>query len=687
MAGKRPTWHEIPTVTAALIWLLPPALKATDRTVRRCVRLLRLIQDAGPGEWSANGAAVTRLATAALKRLPDKPTQLGEILHGLGEIAARSHVSIIEPLIAYLGRRRLRLDKVFAAAFAREAKTHHSVRLDEIAFVQWLSGATTNWNTLVQALAHVERGHRFMGGGRYGLSFTARIVLSLDARAIDACIQANPNKQRLAAIGNAAHTVVLPFNGKARPTALLRSRNAAIGAIGAAALISPLEIMGAPFSFRRCWSVLVEGGIAPSDATWMMGLRLKETIHQRYRLEHGRENDTARLRYVEKNPQSATGGAKNADAELRMLRHRLDSFTERYSRLLPELEDMLIDMAADWPIAGLSDDQMQWLDNVFVDTAEFRHRLGQKIPNGSNRDWLLKRNIERLRDFIGLARTAEEVPLGHFFPDESRFLPLSEWTARSLSILFETDTRGVGKRTSDLVSGVAQAATAFMAQPFIAARKPGPWQSVLTRAACADRFALMVVEIVPQTRRNSVIKLNQLAIDHAFTILSHGQVPHQASDIFFRLTALAIQKMGYQSSPDDVRQIWGLAETLPDFARALALWSSPTLVTKHQELASDLFCRIGALPISQQGQDLQISQMLSLLDMAISACAAAGRSDLIAHVISLWRAAYKDWHAINDTWSESATMLARAVAADGPERIRLRTDSTFAQSYCGRLIG
>jgi hypothetical protein len=277
--------------------------------------------------------------------------------------------------------------------------------------------------------------------------------------------------------------------------------------------------------------------------------------------------------------------------------------------------------------------------------------------------------------------------LGHFFPDESRFLPLSEWTARSLSILFETDTRGVGKRTSDLVSGVAQAATAFMAQPFIAARKPGPWQSVLTRAACADRFALMVVEIVPQTRRNSVIKLNQLAIDHAFTILSHGQVPHQASNIFFRLTALAIQKMGYQSSPDDVRQIWGLAETLPDFARALALWSSPTLVTKHQELASYLFFRIGALPISQQGQDLQISQMLSLLDMAISACAAAGRSDLIAHVISLWRAAYKDWHAINDTWSESATMLARAVAADGPERIRLRTDSTFAQSYCGRLIG
>jgi hypothetical protein len=630
---------------------------------------------------------VTRLAKAALRRLPENPTQLGDILHGLGEIVARSHVSIIEPLIAYLDNRRLRLDKVFAAAFAREAKTSHPVRPDAVAFVQWLSSATTNWNTLRLALDHVERGHRFMGGGRYGLSFTARIILSLDARAIDACICANPNKQRLAAIGNALHSMVFPFDGKARPTVLLRSRNAAIRTIGAVALISPLGIMGAPLSFRSCWSVLVAGGIAPSDATWMMGLRLKDAIHQRYRLEHGRVNETARLHYVEKNPQAAMGGAENADAELRMLRHRLDTYTEHYSRLLPELEGMLIDMAGDWPVAGLSDDQMQWLDNVFVDTAEFRYRLAEKIPNGPNRDWLLKRNVERLRDFIGLTRTANEVPTDHFYPDESRFLPLSEWTARSLNLLFETDRRGAGRRTSDLVSGVAEAATAFMAQPFIAARKPEPWQSILTRAACADRFALMVVEIAPQSGRSGLIGLNQLAIEHAFTILSHGQVPHQASDIFFRLTALAIQNMGYQPSPDDIRQMWGMTETLPNFARALALWSSPALVTRHQALASDLFCQVGALPLSQQGLDLQMSQMLSLLDMAIATCAAAGRTDLIAHVISLWRAAYKDWHAINDTWAESAAMLAAAVAADGPERIHLRTDSTFAQSYCCRLIG
>ena len=670
------------------MWLLPPALNATDRTARRRARLLGLIRDAGQGEWKPDGAAVTRLAKAALRRLPVDPEQLGDILHGLGEIAARSHVSIIELLIAYLGRRRrLRLNKVFAMAFAREAKTRQPVRLDAVAFAQWLSGATTNWDTLTLALSHVEHGHRFIGSGRYGLAFTARIVIGLDARAVDACIRANPNRQRLTAIGNSALAIIFPFDGKPRPAALLRSRNAAIQSIGAAALISLREIMGVPLGFRDCQAMLVAGGIAPSDATWMMGLRIKEAIHQRYRLEDALRNEAARLRYVEKNPQAAMGGAHKADAEMHMLRRRLDSYTERYTKLLPELEAMLTDMAAIWPGDGLSDEQMHWLDNIFVDTAEFRHRLAEKLPPGSNRDWLLRQNIARLQDFLGLAKTPGEVPTSYFSPDERRFQPLADWTSKSLFLLYEADRHGVGKRTSFLVSGVAQAATALMAQPFIAARRPEAWQSILTRAACAYRFALMVVAGVPEVKRNSVTTLNTLALEHAFTILSQGPIPAQASQAFFSLTTQAVHAMYYQPSPDDVREAWGLAQTLPDFARALALWSSPVLVAKHRALASDLFCRLGNLPLSQGGLDLHMSQMVSLLDMAISSCATAGRTDVIAEIVSLWREAYKDWHAINDTWAESAAMLAGAVAADGPDRVQLLADRSFAQSYCVQLIG
>src|ERR1019366_9524959 len=142
--------------------------------------------------------------------------------------------------------------------------------------------------------------------------------------------------------------------------------------------------------------------------------------------------------------------------------------------------------------------QMAALENVFVDTAEFRHRLAEKLPHQANRDRLLERNIARLQEFIGLAKGPAAVSTEYFHPDERRFGPLGKWTAQSLILLYSTDKRGIGKRTSDLISGVASAAERLVAQPFIAGRQPSAWQSIMARAACADRFALTVVGSVPE---------------------------------------------------------------------------------------------------------------------------------------------------------------------------------------------
>jgi hypothetical protein len=79
----------------------------------------------------------------------------------------------------------------------------------------------------------------------------------------------------------------------------------------------------------------------------MSGVRIKRAIHERYWLEQQHEQETARLRYLEQNPDGATGGRRNAEAELQMLRARRDHADERYSKLLPELEEMLSGMATD----------------------------------------------------------------------------------------------------------------------------------------------------------------------------------------------------------------------------------------------------------------------------------------------------------------------------------------------------
>ena len=80
----------------------------------------------------------------------------------------------------------------------------------------------------------------------------------------------------------------------------------------------------------------------------MMGLRIKNAIHQRYGLEYTREQCEARSRYIELKPDAAIGGARNADAELRSL--RIPPHAVQWNmKLLPQLETML---SATWRLDG-----------------------------------------------------------------------------------------------------------------------------------------------------------------------------------------------------------------------------------------------------------------------------------------------------------------------------------------------
>jgi hypothetical protein len=326
------------------------------------------------------------------------------------------------------------------------------------------------------------------------------------------------------------------------------------------------------------------------------------------------------------------------------------------------------------------------VENIFVDAAEIRHRSAEKLLHQGNRDCLLKRNITRLHDFIGLAREPADIPTEYFHPNEPRFEAIEKWTAQSLILLYGTDKRGIGKRTSDLVSGVAKAAEYLVEQPFIAGCKPSAWQSIIARAACADRFAFTVVASVPEVQRATVANLNELAIAHTFTILCAKNLPADALQLYHQLSAQAVKQMSFLSNPDDLREKWGLAEDLPDFPRALALWSSPIMVEKHKALASPLFRRVGLLPLSRNSRDLQMTQMLSLLDLAIATCTKSGKSDLISCIIRLWDASYRDWRAITDRWARTAEQLADAVSKDGPERAAVLADGSFATSYSRQLI-
>jgi hypothetical protein len=57
------------------------------------------------------------------------------------------------------------------------------------------------------------------------------------------------------------------------------------------------------------------------------------------------------------------GGIHKAVSEQEMLRRRLKGNAERHDALLVELESMLSDIAADWPLGGLADEQMVSLES------------------------------------------------------------------------------------------------------------------------------------------------------------------------------------------------------------------------------------------------------------------------------------------------------------------------------------
>jgi hypothetical protein len=683
-----PTLQELPSVRAAVSWLLGQAPESAnvDALASACANGLINFEDSP--HWKVDGDMAVQHTESALPQLPDDPEQLGNILHGVGEMAARSHAPILPALFAnYLKARhgQLELEKVLDAVIKCDTAIPRQVRPSAIAFAQWLSRARLDWDTLNTAVVRLGHPDDLLGGGRFGLRFAARAILSADTSIMDDWIATHPDHLAIATIGSAALSMVFPFDDKAMVAPLLASKNVGIKCLAAASIVCPVGL-GPPLSFRDCHSALVMAGFGAADATWMTGVRIKNAVHARYRLELGREQNSARLRYVEQNPDKAMGGPRNAEAEIEILRAQLGRAEEANAKLLPELEAMLSDMAADWPAEGLSNEQMVSLEHIFVDTAEIRHRLATKLSHQANRDWLLKRNIARLRDFIGLGKSPADIPTEYFLPDERRFAAIEKWTAQSLILLYDTDNRGVGRRTSDLVSGVAKAAEMLIAQPFVSGRQPEAWQSVMTRSACADRFAFTVVSNTPADKREIVARLNELALAHAFTLLSARNPPANASRPLHELTAQAVEHMGFSSTPEKFREKWALAKNLADFPRSLALWSSPALVEKHMQLACALFQRIGALPLSYSSYNLQMSRMLTLLDIAIASSAQAGKRDLVLRVCQLWKSAYRDWLAISKQGEGIAEALASAVETEGVERAQIVAEKAFAHSYCRRLI-
>ena len=678
-----PPVEGLASVKAALGWLLglDESMPASD--VLREAHERGLIDAQTGAQWKAADPMLRQMAKAALRRKPLQSEKLGTVLHGLGELGARSHARLRVSVQAHLKVHRESLDlfAILNTAASLDDASRRPATLDAIASSQWVTNAKLAWVDLQNACYRL--GHPWIdGSGVFGFAFVVKCVLRLDPSTIDRWVAAHPQAPSLATIATVLARTAMRA-GALRP--LLKSDVPALRLMAAAALVSPVFPPRRPIGVGDVLPALNTGGTDAGDAIWIAGSLIKEAIHGRYRLQGGRKETTARRDYLDRHPENAFGGARNAEGEKQSLERRLAELNAQYETLIPALEQSLVELAASWPQKGLSETQLLQLDNIFVDTAEMRFRLAEKVSHINNRNWLLKRNLAGLKSYLGLAHPrlafAEPLYLTERFATET-----APWVARSSVLLFDKDEIGIGRRTGRSLDALTSEAERLLTRPFFAARASSRSQSVAMRAACAYLYALMVVAATPEDRRGEVEKLNEMAIEHTGLLLCVPLSYQLDARLFDRLASSAVHQMLFFTGGSEARRRWALNDRLSDFPRALALWSSPDLVDQYPELAASLFEEVGALPLSHGALDRQISNLLTLLDAAVASCVAADRSDLLEQISGQWDSIYADWLPVSNRWANAAADFIAAIDHEGPERTGVLADPALAGTHCRALV-
>src|SRR5262249_3394127 len=479
------------------------------------------------------------------------------------------------------------------------------------------------------------------GGGRFGFGFVLKLFARSNPAALDRWLRSHkpPDPYLAPVVPTLAEDLVWQCESEVLARTLLRLTNPLVRCLGAAAILYHPFRSSPPHTCARCFEIFSAGGIDAADAIWMVSLRLKDAVHTRYRCTDQLPKLQARRRYVEASPEAAVGGAHNAAAECDRLRRDEIAAENALKQAENDIEQALDQIAVSWPPGGLNNDQLVWLDNAFVGTAEIRHRLAVKLPDTPNRTALLEANIRQLAATVGISEKAPSVFYQHLVGDQQRLAPLFWWSAQSDCERYRQDSRGIGRRASFFLRPMTVAGDAILDQPFLASRQYIRWTSAVARLACCHLWALLVVAATPAAKAAQVTELRDLALDHTRLLLQHGRDAFRdESGLYGWLIRTAA---GFLS--DETASEWAFDDKLPATARVFAIWGAPALVAKYPSLAFELLCRLAQKPLSTHANDRQVNLLVTLVDWAIPRAAQSECSDYLPVLQPAWGACCDIW--------------------------------------------
>lgn len=684
-----------PGMEDVLRWLLHSGHNADFKALLGQASRCRLIAIRPGNGWKVNESVALSKINAEWKRLPVDPAELGRLICGLGEMRARCSDDSMDDICARFQQTHKNIDVsiIFDAAVSVSKQslswdTQGRFWREAQGVSQLFNTAKLDWNSFQVAITLLRQPYQPICIGAFGLQFSALVSLTIDSHGLDRWIVQHPDNLALAAVANVVIDTLHDGRNKRLAYSMLKSRVPMLVCLAAASVILPRGRSAADGTVLECWESLTDAGIAPGDALWLVGFRLKEAAQEKYRLEQKVKSIQRNFPAIGSGQRVVSSGLNHSASQIISQKADLKDASSMLESIDVAVEEMLCQMSERWPASGLSSEQQAHFQNVVFDKPEIRYRLAATLRQGQDRNILLKLNIDEVKNFLGIADDLEKAFEKYFQPDMEEFVVKARWAAQSLILLYQADTRrGVGKRTSDVIHGLVEAAGPILEQPFIAARQPTRWQSALSRSACACMFAMTVAFEMPKERRNDVKYLTIKSIEHARKIFCADVSGENYADVLDYLARMAQYAVSFLPNSDKIRQQWVLEDNFPIFVRALMLWSAPHLAQQNEPLAFCLFRRVAELPLTRAAEDLYMSRLLSLLDIAIGSNWVAERYDQLPKIAEIWSEVYLLWdESTNGRWGGTAKTLINALSGDCDDRVALLSDQSFSRFYCRQII-
>lgn len=693
LTGMLPRLEQAPGSHAAIEWLLSAAGPNRWRRQRAVKRLITMDAD---GTWRVNDRALERMVKAGIKYSTRVPENLGAVLCGLGELAAKCEYGTIrseydiDPYIRrWLSRHRRKIRWPLALSQATSLKTRRlelrglrdrQREAESIGTVDHMLSHKSLTPGLWNATLAVNHGRTVMPSMREGLRFTARMALCVAPSALMRWVRKDADKTAQWAVIDMLENLVVwsGRNAMRNATSLLETKDPLGIMFAARVLINP-PLRGPVPALGDSWRLLLRAGIAQEDACWLCSPAIS-TGSDRLR------EASMRVEHLEKQ-RMAFGAHDPAKPLLNSEIDRLETELEKARAYKASVADIdaanLPTFAAILKQTVISRDTWELILRELPSSHAERRELAITIGAGEARRLLLERNVDDLLNAIG---AKEEQPrfLDYFTLDKRRFFELSDGAAQALMMLAADSDKRVGQMASQKIGSLAVAAGRQLDEPFVRVRHYTRWQSALGRYACAIAFAFSVADALPVDRRSEIKKLVELALGHARNILKQAPEPFAPKEWWFEYVSLAmIRWTEIQRTAADMEAI-ALDETQPFLVRSLALWSGHELTRKHTELALECFGKAHARSAGEMAMPDNAMRAVRALDLAVGCC---GADEVAERLIPVWDKIFSSWRsALSADWSTLCNFLILAVRCVEPCRTRLLGDGRFRQSQCRSTI-